>query len=139
DKRSSGAVATRFLVQMGSVASPERVESALRQREQGIEAFVRYRLPVAAFRKAIADYKGTYKFQGMELGRYFPLLENTIHSQAEIVVLTVDKGSAADVLGIRPADLIRAVGGAPVTSIDALKTQLGDGWARTSAQSSMEV
>ncbi len=138
-KRGSAEIARRFLAQMGTFASPERMESALRKREQGIEAFVRYKLPVTAYQRVIGEYKATNRFQGMELGRYFPLLESTIRSEAEIVVLSVDKGSASEVLGVRPGDLVRSAGGAPVLSVEALRTQLGDEWARTSPGSAMPM
>jgi S1-C subfamily serine protease len=55
------------------------------------------------------------------------------------VVLSIDKGSAADVLGVRAGDFVTSVGGAPAPSIDALKTQLGDEWARTSPGSAMTL
>jgi C-terminal processing protease CtpA/Prc len=124
---------------MGSFASPERVESALRRREQGIEAFVQYRLPTTAFQRALGDYKATYKVQGMELGRTFPLLESTIHSDAEIVVLAVDKGSMADTLGVRAGDFVSAVAGSPIGTVDALTKQLGDEWARTAPGTAMTI
>jgi hypothetical protein len=139
DKRRSPEIGKRFLAQMGSFAAPERVDTALRRREQGIEAFVRYKLPKAAFQRVVGEYKDTHRFQGMELGRYFPVLESTIHSASEIVVLSIDKGSAADVLGVRAGDFVTSVGGAPAPSIDALKTQLGDEWARTSPGSAMTL
>ena len=139
DKRQSPEIARRFLDQMGSFASPERVENALRRREQGIEAFVRYKLPAAAYQRAIAEYKATHRFIGMELGRYFPLLESTIHSEAEIVVLSVEKSSPADVLGIRPGDFVRSAGGAPAPSIEALRAQLADEQARAAPGSAMAM
>jgi hypothetical protein len=137
DARNAPQVAARFLAQMGSFAAPERVESALRKREQGIEAFVRYRVPATAFQRAIADYKATFRFQGMELGRFFPLLEKTVHSEAEIVALSVDKGSLTDTLGVRAGDTIVAVAGAPAPNVEALKTLLTDEWARTPPTSPM--
>ncbi len=139
DKRTNPEIGKRFLAQMGSFASPERVDTALRRREQGIEAFVRYKLPKAVFDRVVAEYKDTHRFQGMELGRYFPLLEGTLHSVSEIVVLSIDKGSPADVLGVRAGDFLTSTSGAPSPSIDALKTQLGDEWARTQPGSAMTL
>lgn len=139
ERRSAPGIGKRFLAQMGSFAAPERVDTALRRREQGIEAFVRYKLPKAAFDRVAAEYRDTYRFQGMELGRYFPLLEGTIPSTSEIVVLSVDKGGTADVLGVRPGDFVTSSGGAPSPTIDALKTALGDEWARTSPGTAMTL
>jgi S1-C subfamily serine protease len=101
------------------------MDSSLRKREQGIEAFVRYRLSAATYQRALAEYKMIHKAFGMELGRYFPALESTLRSEAEVVVLSVEKGSPADEQGIRAGDLVRSLGGSPVPSIDALKSRLG--------------
>ena len=124
---------------MGSFATPERVETTLRKRSEGVEAFVRFKLAKASLQRVVGEYKDTHRFQGMELGRYFPSLEATIHSSSEIVVLSVDKGSAADVLGVRAGDFVAAVGGAPAPTVDALKTQMGDEWARTSPGGAMAI
>lgn len=131
DKRTNPEIGKRFLAQMGSFASPERVDTALRRREQGVKAFVRYKLPKAALNRVVAEYKDTHRFQGMELGQLFPAPRRTPplgvqESSCSQSTRAPRRTSSA----CAQANSCASTSGAPSPSIDALKTQLGDESAR---------
>ncbi len=125
-KKRSGAVAERYLRQVGSIGTPDRGETVVRQRTGGVEAFARYRLSRAAYMQVLALYKATAQFQGMTVARAFPMLEAG-PADGDVVVVGVAKGRAAEVAGFKVGDFILGMNNKPVPSLDAF-SKAGDDW-----------
>jgi ABC-type transporter Mla MlaB component len=123
--------ARRYLKQVGATATPERVDAVTRQREEGTEAFVRYRLSKQAFAAAVEGYKQTAVFQNLTVARFFPELEGSIRTDGELLVVAVQKSFQADLGSVRPGDVILDVNGHAVSTVDGLARTAADEWART--------
>lgn len=136
-KKRSAAVAERYLRQVGSVGTPDRGETVVRQRTGGVEAFARYRLSRAAYTQVLALYKATAQFQGMTVARAFPLLEAG-PADGDLVVVGVGKGRAAEVAGFKIGDFILGMNNKPVPSLDAF-SKAGDDWAGLAVGGTYEV
>ena len=136
---SGEAIASRYLKQHGTTASPERVDAALRRRESGVEGFGRYRVTKDVYQQVVAGYRETSSLQGMVVGRFFPLLETTMHTEGDLVVLSVLRGRPAAEQGVRPGDVVLSVGGRPVATPDALNKTSADEWASTPVRGSLAV
>ena len=133
------AIATRYLKQFGTTASPERVDAALRKRESGVEGFARYKLPRATYQQVLAAYRETASLQGMTVGKFFPLLETTMHSEGDLVVLSVLRGRNAAEQGVRPGDVVLAVGTRPVTGTESFNKVSTEEWASTPVRGTLSV
>ena len=131
DKAANDAIAARFEKQFGTVASPERVDAALRKRDSGVEGFARYKLSKATYQQVLSSYRDTSTVQGMVVARFFPLLETSLHSDGDLVVVSVLKGRPADMQGVRAGDVVLSVGGHPVTTPDGFNKSATDEWAQT--------
>ncbi|MCW5831802.1 MAG: hypothetical protein KIS78_05040 [Labilithrix sp.] len=112
---ANDAVAARYLKQLGTTASPERVDAALRKRESGVEGFARYKLSRETYQRVVASYRETASLQGMTVGRFFPLLETTMHSEGDLVVFSVARGRPALDQGVRP-HVVLLTGGRAVSA-----------------------
>jgi hypothetical protein len=133
------AIANRYLKQLGTTASPERVDAALRKRESGIEGFARYKLSRTTYQQVVAAYRETASLQGMVVGRFFPLLETTMHTEGDLVVLSVLRGRPAAEQGIRPGDIVLSVGGRSVAAPDSFTKTSTDEWASTPARGTLAI
>jgi C-terminal processing protease CtpA/Prc len=122
--------ARRYLKQVGALATPERVDAVTRARDQGIEAVARYRLARSAFAAAVDSYKQSVTFQGLTVARFFPELEGSIRTEGELLVVAVQKGWQTDFTGARPGDVIIAVAGHSVTTVEGFAKAAADEWAR---------
>ena len=140
DRAATVAIAARYLKQFGATASPERTEAALRKQEAGVEGFARYRLSKSAYQQVLATYRDTTTLaQGVTVGRFFPLLETTLHTDGELVVLGAARGRPAAELGVRPGDVVLSVGAHGVASVDALARVVNEEWAQTPARGAMSM
>jgi len=122
-------VARRYMKQVGAIAAPERVDAVMRKKSSGFEAVARYKLPKQSFAAAAEVYKKTSTFIGVTVGRFFPGLESTIHTEGEIIVIATEKNWQIDKEGLRTGDLIIDVNGRAVTSIDAFDKAMSDALA----------
>jgi len=133
------AIANRYLKQFGTTASPERVDAALRKREAGVEGFARYKLPRTTYQQVVASYRDAAFLQGMTVGKFFPLLETTMHTDGDIIVLGVLRGRNAAEQGVRPGDIVLAIGSRPVTGTDAFNKIATEEWASTPLRGNLSV
>ncbi len=133
------AIANRYLKQFATTASPERVDAALRKREAGVEGFARYKLSKATYQSVVASYRETAQLQGMVVGRFFPLLETTMHTDGDLIVLSVIRGRNAAEQGVRPGDIVLSVGGRPVTAPDTFNKASNEEWASTPVRGSLPL
>jgi hypothetical protein len=139
DRTASEAIANRFLKQFGTTASPERVDAALRKRDAGVEGFARYKVSKASYQQLLASYRDTTNVQGMVVARFFPLLESTMHSEGDLVVLSVQKGRPAEAQNARAGDVILGVGGRPIPTPEALGRATADEWVNTPPRGQMSI
>jgi len=119
-------VARRYLKQLGTLATPERVDAVMRKQSAGVEAVARYKLSKASFNAALAAYKKTSVFLGITVGRFFPGLEGSIRTEGEIIVVATEKNWQISQAGIRPGDVIIDVNGRAVASRDAFEKVTSD-------------
>ena len=139
DHGANDAIAARYLKQFGTTASPERVDAALRKRESGVEGFARYRLTKAAYQQVLASYRDSSQLQGMTIARFFPLLEQTLHTDGDLVVLATQRGRAAAEQGVRAGDVVLAISGRPVSSVETFNKVSADEWMQTPVRGTMSV
>jgi len=116
-RKRPAQVAERYLKQIGTFAQPERTETVVRQREGGVEAVARYRLPKSAYTQALALYRGTSYFQGVTVARIFPSFDAP--PDAELVVLNVLRGRVGDLAGLKAGDYVVSAGNKPLSSVEA--------------------
>lgn len=133
------AIASRFAKQQGKALSFERVEVATRKLEQGMEVYARYKVTRAAYDALVAQYRATTKFRGLEVAQLFPLLETTLHAEGDLVVLGVDRRSAADLAGLREGDVIISVGTTVTPTVDAFRQTVLSAWADTPARGKLSL
>ncbi|WP_437334586.1 FIST N-terminal domain-containing protein [Sorangium sp. So ce394] len=124
-------VARRFLAQVGSLATPERVDAVVRREGGRVLAFARYRLTRPSFEAAAATYRQTATFQGLTVARFFPLLEASARSSGELVVVAVESPQRGAEPGIAAGDVVLSVDERPVHSVEAFGKAAADAWART--------
>ena len=134
DSSANTDIAARFVRQFGDVAALERVEIASRNTADGIKAYVRYKLPRAAFDKLIEAYRSTANFRGITVARFFPGLAATVRTGGELIVIDVVPRSAPELAGIRAGDVVLEVGGHPVTSLASFQNISTDAWNNTAAR-----
>jgi hypothetical protein len=138
-KDKSDAIVARFLGQVGATATPERVEFARRKKGAGIESYGRYKLTKAAYDLAISQYRETATFQGMTVARFFPLLENSLHSNGDLIVIAVSKGQTAEVSGVRAGDVVLQVDARGVSGVEAFNKAAAEAWAHVPGGGTLSV
>jgi hypothetical protein len=111
-------IVTRFEKQLGEAVAPVRTDAALKRKEAKVSGPVRYRLGKEAFERAIAFYGASGEGMSLTVGRFFPSLEASTRTDAELVVLAAADGPAREA-GVAEGDLVVAVDGAPVSSPEA--------------------
>ncbi|WP_437608347.1 FIST N-terminal domain-containing protein [Sorangium sp. So ce834] len=124
-------VARRYLAQVGSLATPERVDAVVRREGGRVLAFARYRLTRPSFEAAAASYRQTATFQGLTVARFFPLLEASARTSGELVVVAVERPQRGADPGIVAGDVVLSVDERPVHSVEAFGRAAADAWART--------
>jgi C-terminal processing protease CtpA/Prc len=139
DKTAIDGIAARFEKQFATTASPERVDAALRKRDSGIEGFARYHLSKATYNQLVSAYRDTSNVQGMVVARFFPLLESSLHTDGDLVVIGVQKGRPAENLGVRPGDIVLAVGTHPVQTPDGYVKQATDDWSQIPVRGQLAI
>jgi C-terminal processing protease CtpA/Prc len=139
DRGASDAIASRFLKQFGTTSTPERVDAALRKRESGIEGFARYKLSKASYQQVIASYRETTNVQGMVVGRFFPLLETSLHTEGDLVVLSVQRGRPAEAQNVRAGDIVLDIAGRPTSTLDALTRVAAEEWTNTAPRGQLAI
>ena len=128
----------RYLAQVGSVATPERVDATIRPKPGGFEAFARYKLTRSTYDEVVKTYATTSDFGGMTVARFFPGLVGTVNSDAEIVVIAVDRPPASRA-GVIVGDLVREVGGMAVGTVPEFADAASGGWDRTEPGNSLPL
>jgi hypothetical protein len=139
DHAASEAIAARFLKQFGTTSSPERVDAALRKRDSGVEGFARYKLSKVVYQSLLTSYKETQNVQGMVVARFFPLLETALHTDGDLVVLSVQKGRPAEAQNVRAGDIVLSVDGRPTLTLDALNKISNEEWNNTPNRGQMSI
>ncbi|WP_437622084.1 FIST N-terminal domain-containing protein [Sorangium sp. So ce1151] len=132
-------IAGRFLAQVGSFATPERVDAVVRREGGGVVAFARYRLPRQSFEAAAASYRQTATFQGITVARFFPQLEASARTAGDLVVVAVERprqGAEADIVA---GDVVLSVNERPVYSVEVFGKATADAWARTARGGTVTV
>ncbi len=113
------AEAARYLRQVGSFATPERVDALVERGPAKVTVLARYRLHKEAFAAAVASYRKTSDRLGLTVARVFPLLDRTRISEVDLVVIAVDPKGGAAAAGVRAGELLVAVNGRLVPGIEA--------------------
>jgi hypothetical protein len=139
DKSTSEAIADRYMKQFGTTAAPERVDAALRKRDSSMESFARYKLSKTAYDGVVNAYRETTTLQGMTIARFFPLLETTLHTDGDLIVLSVQRNRTAADQGVHPGDILLSVGSRPVGSIDSLVKVSNDALANSTPRGTLTV
>jgi hypothetical protein len=138
-KETIEPVARRYLRQVGPVATPERVDAVTRQRDQGVESFVRYRLSKPSYLAAVETYRQTVTFQGLTVARFFPGLEGSIRTEGDLIIVGVQPGFQGALVGVRAGDVVVAVNGHAVSTVDAFNRTANDEWNAASPGSTVTV
>ena len=128
------AEASRFLRQVGSFATPERVDAMVERGPGKVTVLARYRLRKEAFAAAVASYRKTSDGLGLTVARVFPLLDRTRISEVDLVVIAVDPKGGAAAAGVRAGELLVAVNGRLVPGIEAF-----DAAASAAGEKSVEL
>jgi hypothetical protein len=139
DTTANDAIANRYLKQNGATATPERVDAALRKKESGVEGFARYKISKTTYQQVLTSYRETSSVQGMTVARYFPLLETSLKTDGDLVVIAVAKGRPAAEQGIRVGDVVLTVGTKPVATPDAFTKVSTDEWTSTAPRTTMGI
>jgi ABC-type transporter Mla MlaB component len=121
---SASAVAQRYQKQLGASAALERMETAVKSQGDRREILARFRMPQDAFQSAVERYGKASAFQGVAVSAFFPALERSIRTEGDLVVVS---SRAADV---KPGDVVLAVGGRPVSTVEAFVRAAQQQWAR---------
>ena len=116
------AQASRYLQQVGTFATPERVEARFLEQGGQVTAIARYRLRKESFDAAAESYRRTVSILGMKASPLFPLLERGAGAKGDVVVAVVEEKGAAALAGLRAGDVILGVNGQRVTTLDALQS-----------------
>ncbi|WP_437967116.1 FIST N-terminal domain-containing protein [Sorangium sp. So ce260] len=132
-------IARRFLAQVGSLATPERVDAVVRREGGRVLAFARYKLPRPSFEAAAESYRQTATFQGLTVARFFPQLEATARTSGELVVVAAPRPQRGAEPGIAAGDVVLSVDERPVHSVEAFGKAAADAWARTPAGGTMTL
>ena len=138
-KEAIEPVARRYLRQVGPIATPERVEAISRQREQGVESFVRYKLSKPSYLAAVESYRQTATFQGLTIARFFPELEGSIRTEGELIIVAVQPGFQGALVGVRPGDVVVSVNGHPVSTVEAFNRVANDEWTAALPGSAVSI
>ncbi|MFS8067943.1 MAG: hypothetical protein ACMG6S_16440, partial [Byssovorax sp.] len=138
-KEAIEPVARRYLRQVGPVATPERVEAVDRQRDQGVESFVRYRLSKQSYLAAVETYRQTATFQGLTVARFFPVLEGSIRTEGDLIIVGVQPGFQGALAGVRAGDVVVAVNGHAVSTVDGFNRTANDEWSAALPGSTVSV
>ena len=117
--RILAAEAARYLRQVGSFATPERVEALVERGPAKVTVLARYRLRKEDFDAAVASYRKTSTAIGLTVARVFPLLDRTQMSDVDLVIITVDPAGPAAAAGVRQGELLVAINGRLVPGVDA--------------------
>ncbi|MEZ4362948.1 MAG: FIST N-terminal domain-containing protein [Kofleriaceae bacterium] len=133
------AVAERFAAQHAKDVAFERAEVATRQVEGGAEVYVRYQLPRAHYDRLLAGYRATAKFRGLEVAAFFPLLETALRSSGQLVIIGVERRSAAELAGAHQGDAVLAIGATPLTTLDAFRAKALSTWVDLPPRARMTI
>jgi hypothetical protein len=139
DRTVAEAIAARYLKQNGATATPERVDAALRRRDSGVEGFARYRISKSTYQQVVASYRETSTVQGMTVARFFPLLETTLRTEGDLVVIAVQRGRPAAEQGVHVGDIVLAIGSRPATTPEGFGKAAVDEWAMLPARGTMTI
>ncbi|XYH97399.1 FIST N-terminal domain-containing protein [Sorangium sp. So ce1128] len=132
-------IAGRFLAQVGSFATPERVDAVVRREGGGAVAFARYRLPRQSFEAAAESYRQTATFQGITVARFFPQLEASVRTAGDLVVVAVERPRQGAEAEIVAGDVVLSVNERPVYSVEVFGKATADAWARTAPGGTVTV
>ena len=133
------AVAARFEAQHGRDIAFERADVATRKRDAGTEVYVRYKLDKKQYDGLVQTYRSTQKFRGADVAQFFPLLDTAVHAQGQLVVIDVEKRTAADLAGIHEGDVLDKVGATPVATVDAFRQASMMTWANLGPRERMTL
>jgi eukaryotic-like serine/threonine-protein kinase len=115
------AEAARYLRQVGTFATPERIDALVERGPTTVTVLARYRLHKEDFAAAVASYRKTSDKLGLTVARAFPLLDRARISEVDLVILAVAPGSGAAAAGAHPGDLLVAINGRLVPGIEAFE------------------
>lgn len=113
------AEAARYLRQVGSFATPERIDARVERGAGQVTVLGRYRLRQRDFAAAVASYRRTGLALGLTVARVFPLLDRARISDLDLVVIAVDPKGRAGAAGVRPGDLVVSVNARLTPALDA--------------------
>jgi hypothetical protein len=124
DPALADRVVERYLRRHGATAAPDRIDVTLRTATGGVDVYARYAVPLPAYQAALEDYRASEEFAGATVTPVFPLLAYVSADPGDLIVIAVERRSLAERAGIRPGDVVVAIGSTPVDSIATLRAAL---------------
>lgn len=109
-----------------NLSVPERSGGTVRREGEGVYVIARYLLSSSDWARAIDHYTSTHEFRGITVGPTFPTLAPTLGGAEVVVVATQPWLHAA-----RPGDVVRAVDGIPIASMEEYLEVLEARWGKT--------
>ncbi|MEN9796445.1 MAG: hypothetical protein RL653_141, partial [Pseudomonadota bacterium] len=131
-------IVTRLERQTAELLVLQRTDAQLKRREGKVSGPVRFKVSTGTFQSVVDLYAATGSGLGLEVGRFFPTLEASTRTEAELVVLSVSGGPAQE-KGVAAGDLVLAVDGEPVASPQALSEALAAGLPGASVTLKLET
>lgn len=121
-------VVARLERQVGPLLAVQRTDAALSKKEGVVTGPVRYRLSRSSLDEAVRFYAATATAVGVTVARFFPTLEASVRTDAELVVISASRGLAWRA-GLRDGDPLLTVDGRPVVTVDAFSRLMRDATA----------
>ena len=111
------ALASRFVRLVGTTATPERVDVAVKRLGERVQIYARYSLAEEGFRSAVSAYSRAVKLNGLTVATLFPLVAGPADQEHDLVVVQVD--GAARARGLAVGDRVLGVDGKPAQSLQS--------------------
>jgi hypothetical protein len=121
-------VVARLERQVGPLLAVQRTDAVLSKKEGVVTGPVRYRLSRSSLDEAVRFYAATATAVGVTVARFFPTLEASVRTDAELVVISASRGLAWRA-GLRDGDPLLTVDGRPVVTVDAFSRLMRDATA----------
>ena len=132
-------IALRFQHQLSQRATLERLGASPRRQGERLSVLAWYALPRHVYDEAVAYYRHSDRFLGMEVAPAFPLLAGSVPSDSDLLVVDVERGSRAARAGIAVGDIIVAVDGQIVASIEDYAETVRRAWQRVRRRQSLRL
>jgi hypothetical protein len=121
---AADAVVARFMAEVGSWASPMRINQAVKREAEGYTVATQHRLDAATLQRLLAHYKQTEEFRGLKVGRRFPFREP---GASGVVVVRAETWFKS----VSPGDDLVQIGTLPLATLDDFQRLAAEVWKTT--------